>query len=143
MQDEDPNQDFIQVDSTNRQLVLQADADYTFEAAVTVQYAGTEPTSAFLFGTLTLVPITNRSASDTVQAQFQDTVSLEMERGGLSGASAPKPQHTLRTRFDWQGQANDTVRFRLSLDQVPAGFTAADFEVRDFSWNASVQLGLN
>lgn len=143
VQDEDPNENFIDVDATNRLLRLQADGDYTFEAAVTVQYSGAEPTSAFLFGTLTLVPITNRSATDTVQSQFQDTVSLEMERGGLSGAAAPKPQHTLRTRFDWQGQTNDTVRFRLSLDQVPAGFTAADFEVRDFSWRASVQLGLN
>ncbi len=121
-QDEDPNEDFIDADTTNRRLVLNADGDYTFEASVTVQYSGTEPTSAFLFGTLTLVPITNRSASDTVQTAFRDVVSLEMERGGLSGAAAPKPQHTLRTRFDWQGQTNDTVRFRLSLDQVPPGF---------------------
>lgn len=142
-QDEDPNEDFIDADTTNRRLNLLADADYVFEAAVTVQYSGVEPASAFLFSTLTLVPITNRAAADTVQSQFQDTVSLEMERGGLSGATAPKPQHTLRTRFDWQGQAGDHVRFRLSLDQVPAGFSAADFEVRDFSWRASVQLGLN
>ena len=142
-QDEDPNEDFIDVDTTNRRLILRADADYNFEASVTVQYGGTEPTSAFLFGTLSLVPITNRSASDTVQTSFRDVVSLEMERGGLTGAAAPKPQHTLRTRFDWQGQANDTVRFRLSLDQVPAGFSAADFEVLDFTWTATVQLGLN
>ena len=142
-QDEDPNEDFIDADTTNRRLVLNADGDYTFEAAVTVQYSGTEPTSAFLFGTLTLVPITNRGGSDTIQTAFRDVVSLEMERGGLSGAGAPKPQHTLRTRFDWQGQTNDTVRFRLSLDQVPPGFSAADFEVRDFTWNARVQLGLN
>lgn len=142
-QDEDPNENFIDVDSTNRRLVLRADGDYTFEAAVTVQFTGAEPTSAFLFATATLVPVTNRSDTDTEQTSFKDTISLEMERGGLSGSGAPKPQHTLRTRFDWQGQTNDTVRFRLRLDQIPAGFTAADFEVRDFSWNAAVQIGLN
>lgn len=142
-QDEDPNENFIDADATNRRINLNANGDYTFDVAVTIQFSGTEPTSAFLFATASLVVITNRSAVDTEQSAFKDTISLEMERGGLSGAGAPKPQHTLSTRFDWQGRSGDHVRFVLRLDQIPAGFTAADFEVRDFSWSAAVQLGLN
>lgn len=143
IQNEDINGRFINVGSQNsNKLTLQANADYVFEATIDVLFNGAEGTG-LLFLPVTLMPRITRDGTADDKEEFAHTVSLIFSRNGQSGSSAPKFAHTLKVRFEWQGEVGDIVEFQLRTGTFPNGYNTGHIQVQNWKWSAQANLNLN
>ena len=134
--DEDPNQQFVEIDPAGNPDCFRFAHDGYVEShyQMTLFFNGTEP-SGFSFVRMLLRPYINGQPRDG----FSHESSMIFSRDGETGSSAPKYAMTVRADFRGVVSADDLLHFNLEFGTFPTGYSTSDLQVRDISYSVDYE----